>query len=486
MRRVLLASILAAAVATAGGANAQTFTVTATPAALPSYEVPNAPGSIVIPTSMSTPPAVPERRTYAQLLQLWQRAGAAYGVPWQVLGAINRIESNFGGNMGPSSAGALGWMQFMPETWMRWGMDANGDGIASPWNPEDAVYAAARYLAAAGAHDDLSRAIFAYNHAQWYVDDVLEQARTFGDGTSFGSLSAFPPFLAAPPTAPALVFGVDDIEERLAAARKQVTRANRSLVKAEEAVERLEWARLDAEQRAGDPKLSDADFAAVEAEVTRLVLDEDDAERVVDERQAGLDEAVAAVELLEQEATVQESAVTFTRPAGAPAPAGAGASFGGASGIYGDYVFPVGGGPSVVSATRDHHDYPAVDIAAPQGSPVYAHTTGVILDSYTTDSGRCGIGFRIQTTNGQIYVYCHLSYLAPDVAPGAALPAGAPVGLVGSTGSSTGPHLHVQTSPATVYPQNEPWFQAFAGRSFRWEGEAVRLEPRVFEVIGNS
>ena len=76
-------------------------------------------------------------------------------MPWNVLAAINKIESNFGRNMGPSSAGAIGWMQFMPSTWVRWGMDANGDGVADPWNPDDAIYAAARYLAASGGASDI-------------------------------------------------------------------------------------------------------------------------------------------------------------------------------------------------------------------------------------------------------------------------------------------------------------------------------------------
>ena len=82
-----------------------------------------------------------------------------------MLAAINKIESNFGRNMGPSSAGAVGWMQFMPSTWLRWGTDANGDGVADPWAPEDAVFSAARYLAAAGGRTDLYRGVFAYNHA---------------------------------------------------------------------------------------------------------------------------------------------------------------------------------------------------------------------------------------------------------------------------------------------------------------------------------
>ena len=99
-----------------------------------------------------------------------------------MLASINKIESNFGQNMGPSSAGAVGWMQFMPSTWLRWGVDADGDGIADPWNPTDAVFAAARYLAAAGGQTDISRAIFAYNHADWYVREVLDLARVYGQG----------------------------------------------------------------------------------------------------------------------------------------------------------------------------------------------------------------------------------------------------------------------------------------------------------------
>ena len=86
-----------------------------------------------------TPPAWPQQLSVRQLLGVWQRAGAAYGIPWQVLAAINKVESNFGRNMGPSSAGAVGWMQFMPATWLRWGIDANGDGVADPWNAEDAI-----------------------------------------------------------------------------------------------------------------------------------------------------------------------------------------------------------------------------------------------------------------------------------------------------------------------------------------------------------
>src|SRR5204862_6746266 len=121
------------------------------------------------PRPISTPPGVPQSLSFQQLVALGQGAGSAYGIPWEVLASINEIESNFGRNMGPSSAGAVGWMQFMPSTWERWGLDANGDGIADPWTPEDAIYAAARYLAASGGQDDVARAAFSYTPAPGYV-----------------------------------------------------------------------------------------------------------------------------------------------------------------------------------------------------------------------------------------------------------------------------------------------------------------------------
>ena len=114
------------------------------------------------------------------LLPIYQAAGIQYGVRWEVLAAINEIETDYGRNLNISSAGALGWMQFMPATWDAYGVDANGDGEKDPFNPVDAIFAAARYLRAAGADTDLYRAIFAYNHADWYVESVLMRARVIG------------------------------------------------------------------------------------------------------------------------------------------------------------------------------------------------------------------------------------------------------------------------------------------------------------------
>ncbi len=125
------------------------------------------------------------------LLSIYQAAGMQYGVRWEVLAAINEIETDYGRNLNVSYAGALGWMQFMPATWKMYGVDANRDGEKDPYNPVDAIFAAARYLRAAGADKDLRRAIFAYNHADWYVDSVLLRARVIGGlpGDLVGSLT---------------------------------------------------------------------------------------------------------------------------------------------------------------------------------------------------------------------------------------------------------------------------------------------------------
>jgi Transglycosylase SLT domain len=111
------------------------------------------------------------------LLSIYQAAGIQYGVRWEMLAAINEIETDYGRNLNVSSAGALGWMQFMPGTWRMYGVDANKDGRKDPYNPVDAIFAAARYLKAAGYEKDVRRAIFAYNHADWYVDSVMLRAR---------------------------------------------------------------------------------------------------------------------------------------------------------------------------------------------------------------------------------------------------------------------------------------------------------------------
>jgi hypothetical protein len=114
------------------------------------------------------------------LLPIYQACGTEYGIPWEVLASINKIETGFGTNLGVSSAGAMGWMQFLPSSWKTYGLDANGDGRKDPYNPVDAICSAASYLETAGGSEHLYKAIFAYNHADWYVQEVLLYARAYG------------------------------------------------------------------------------------------------------------------------------------------------------------------------------------------------------------------------------------------------------------------------------------------------------------------
>jgi len=116
------------------------------------------------------------------LLPIYQAAGAAYGIPWEVLAAINQVETDYGRDLSVSNAGAEGWMQFLPSSWAQYGVDVNGEGYEDPYNPADAIFAAARYLAAAGGAGHIRAAIYAYNHSQAYVDSVMLRAQLL-DGT---------------------------------------------------------------------------------------------------------------------------------------------------------------------------------------------------------------------------------------------------------------------------------------------------------------
>ncbi len=130
--------------------------------------------------------APPRPGQIGSYLQLFQASAAKYcpRMSWTVLAAIGQIESADGQNMGPSSAGALGPMQFLPGTWAEWGIDGFGPpGPPDIMNPFDAVPSAARMLCADGASSGtqagLRTAIFAYNHADWYVTEVLALASRY-------------------------------------------------------------------------------------------------------------------------------------------------------------------------------------------------------------------------------------------------------------------------------------------------------------------
>jgi hypothetical protein len=118
-------------------------------------------------------------------LGLFKASAAEYcpGLSWTVLAAIGQIESADGTNVGPSTAGAMGPMQFLPSTWAAWGIDGFGDtGTPNILNPYDAVPSAARLLCSDGAAaggQSLYHAIFDYNHADWYVNEVLALAAEY-------------------------------------------------------------------------------------------------------------------------------------------------------------------------------------------------------------------------------------------------------------------------------------------------------------------
>ncbi|SDO22828.1 lytic transglycosylase domain-containing protein [Alkalicoccus daliensis] len=149
-----------------------------------------------------------------EFIDVYQEAEAEYDVPWELLAALHRVETIFS-TMDPliSPAGAEGHLQFMPCTWTGWGhptcgelglgdipeeektdpeaieryggygVDASGSGEADPFDIEDAVFSAANYLALAGAADgDLEGAVYDYNRADWYVEDVLAYMRAYEAG----------------------------------------------------------------------------------------------------------------------------------------------------------------------------------------------------------------------------------------------------------------------------------------------------------------
>lgn len=113
---------------------------------------------------------------------LYQRAGAAYNVPWQLIEAVHYVETGCSDSTNETSyAGATGPMQFMPGTWRTYASDGDGDGSANIYDVEDAVFGAANLLAQSGAAEgDYQSALFNYNHAQWYVDKVIAIARDAG------------------------------------------------------------------------------------------------------------------------------------------------------------------------------------------------------------------------------------------------------------------------------------------------------------------
>jgi hypothetical protein len=125
----------------------------------------------------------------ARIEQLYRAAAEKYRIPWTLLAGIGMAETGHGRNNQTSSAGAQGLMQFMPATFAAMGVDGNGDGRADIHSDADSVFSAANYLTQSGVKAGRAgarRALFAYNHVTWYVNDVLYYAHHYGGGTVLG------------------------------------------------------------------------------------------------------------------------------------------------------------------------------------------------------------------------------------------------------------------------------------------------------------
>jgi Transglycosylase SLT domain len=132
------------------------------------------------------PSALAKREIPPEYLSDYEQAGQKYHLDWAILAGIGKVECDHGRDPDPSctqegavnSAGAGGPMQFIAGTWATYGVAPDG-GAPDRWNPEDAIFGAANYLRASGAPGDYRKAIFAYNHAEWYVDEVESWAAKY-------------------------------------------------------------------------------------------------------------------------------------------------------------------------------------------------------------------------------------------------------------------------------------------------------------------
>jgi hypothetical protein len=142
------------------------------------------------PTVAHAPTALALTEIPPAYLALYRAAAARFGLDWTILAGIGRVECDHGQDPAPSctvegqlnSAGAGGPAQFLVSTWRRYGITPSGRGTPDMWNAADAIFSMANYLRAAGAPGDYREAIYAYNHAWWYVAEVLMWARRYRDG----------------------------------------------------------------------------------------------------------------------------------------------------------------------------------------------------------------------------------------------------------------------------------------------------------------
>jgi cell wall-associated NlpC family hydrolase len=155
-------------------------------------------GAVTGGNAIASPSEIAATTIPPKYLALYLQAGVESGVPWQLLAAVGKVECDHGQSPDPScaqagvenNAGAGGPMQFLAATWVTYGLDADGDGVADRWDPADAIFSAANYLKASGAPTNDEAALFAYNHSQTYADEVLRWATIYTDTTPSPSSGA--------------------------------------------------------------------------------------------------------------------------------------------------------------------------------------------------------------------------------------------------------------------------------------------------------
>lgn len=114
-----------------------------------------------------------------EYIPIYKEAANNFNVDWSILAAIHKIETDYSRiKIMRSNMGAIGHMQFLPATFKAYSIDGDGDGIKSAWNLKDSIHSAANYLNRSGYSKNPRKAIWFYNHAEWYVNKVINTAAT--------------------------------------------------------------------------------------------------------------------------------------------------------------------------------------------------------------------------------------------------------------------------------------------------------------------
>ena len=440
------------------------------PRGLPSSETPNTPGSIRCRRPLAAPP-----RPSCAPTSSCSRSGRRPAPPTASRGRCSARSTR------SSRTSAATWARARP---------ARSAGCSScrppgcageptptatasriPWDPEDAVFSAARYLAAAGgARGHLPRDL-RLQPRDWYVDDVLELARVFSGGGGFDATLGTGLGGSAADRRGRRLPGRRSPEAARGRAQGRDRRAGRGH-QAGEAEHQLDaGARRRAARR--QSRADRREFAAPRR------------------RSPGRSSPTTPRSRSRAQAErAAPSGAARGRPRGRARGPGEHArvrqpvarSGHGSPIDSGQFVFPVGGGPSSSRRRRRITTIPAADIAAPMGSPLYALADGIVMQTFP-ERRRTAASASPPIADGTTYLYCHLSYMEPHITPGTALAAGA-------VGRARRLHRPLDR-PAPAPPvrargrrtrRRRPWFQSFAGVAFSWQGEApapaVRRRPR--------